>query len=85
MYTMGVDCHPCASKQVQNVRFACREQGLGTEHANAAKGAAGERVEVGFEGCSHMSGEHGHGQGHGHGHGNGKVEVLCKLVQKGAD
>ena len=27
--TMGVDCHPCASKQVQNVRFARREQGLG--------------------------------------------------------
>ena len=29
MDTMGVDCHPCASKQVQNVRFARREQGLG--------------------------------------------------------
>jgi len=29
MDTMGVDCHPCASKQVQNVRFARRDQGLG--------------------------------------------------------
>ena len=29
MDTMGVDCHPCASKQVQIVRFARREQGLG--------------------------------------------------------
>ena len=26
---MDVDCHPCASKQEQIVKFACREQGLG--------------------------------------------------------
>ena len=55
MDTMGVDCHPCASKQVQNVRFARREQ----EWAGpivGAKGAAGERFEVGFEGGLHMSG-----------------------------
>ena len=29
MDTMDVDCHPCASKQEQIVKFACREQGLG--------------------------------------------------------
>ena len=26
---MDVDCHPCASKQEQIVKFACREQGFG--------------------------------------------------------
>jgi hypothetical protein len=56
MDSMGVDCHPCASKQVQNVRFARREQGLGTGPIVGAKGAAGERFEVGFEGGPHMSG-----------------------------
>ena len=29
MDTMDVDCHPCASKQEQIVKLACREQGLG--------------------------------------------------------
>ena len=29
MDTVDVDCHPCASKQEQIVKFACREQGLG--------------------------------------------------------
>ena len=29
MDTMDVDCHPCASKQEQIVKFACGEQGLG--------------------------------------------------------
>ena len=29
MDSMDVDCHPCASKQEQIVKLACREQGLG--------------------------------------------------------
>ena len=29
MDSMDVDCHPCASKQEQIVKFACGEQGLG--------------------------------------------------------
>ena len=57
MDTMGVDCHPCASKQVQNVRFARREQGLGrADRRGKKRRAAGERFEVGLEGGSHMSG-----------------------------
>ena len=59
MDSMDVDCHPCASKQEQIVKFACGEQGLGRagERPSAPKGAAGERVEVGFEGGSQPSGE----------------------------
>ena len=44
---MDVDCHPCASKQEQIVKFACREQGLGravealqSEQLNSADAAA---------------------------------------------
>ena len=53
MFTMDnvdVDRHPCASKQVWIVRFARREQGWGRVQGDAAKAAAGERFEVGFEG-----------------------------------
>jgi len=51
MYTMGVDCHPCASKQVQNVRFARREQGRSSgQKEQLVKGS-----KWGFEGCAHMS------------------------------
>jgi hypothetical protein len=57
MDTMDVDCHPCASKQMQNVRFARREQGLGRADRRGKKGSWCESLEVGFEGCSHMSGE----------------------------
>ena len=53
---MDVDCHPCASKQEQIVKFACREQGL-AGRSSAPKVAAGERVEVGFEGGPHPDGE----------------------------
>jgi hypothetical protein len=49
MDTMGVDCHPCARKQVQNVRFARREQGIGQGRSSGQKEAAGERFEVGFD------------------------------------
>ena len=54
---MGVDWHPCASKQVWIVRFARREQGWGRVQGDAAKAAAGERFEVGFEGGPHPDGE----------------------------
>jgi hypothetical protein len=55
---MDVDCHPCASKQEQIVKFACREQGFWAEGSRGApKGAAGESVEAGFEGGPHPDGE----------------------------
>ena len=49
---MDVDCHPCASKQEQIVKFACGEQGLGRAVERSKKRGAGEMVEVGFEGGS---------------------------------
>jgi hypothetical protein len=39
------------------VRFARREQGLGRADRRGKKGSWCESLEVGFEGCSHMSGE----------------------------
>ena len=52
MDTMDVDCHPCASKQEQIVKLACREQGLGRA-VERSKRSSCERVEVGFEGGPH--------------------------------
>ena len=56
---MDVDCHPCASKQEQIVKFACREQGLGRAVAAHQKEQLekAERVDVGFEGGPHPDGE----------------------------
>ena len=56
---MDVDCHPCASKQEQIVKFACREQGLGraVEALQKEQLEKAERVEVGFEGGPHPDGE----------------------------
>ena len=56
MDTMDVDCHPCASKQEQIVKLACREQGLGRA-VERSKRSSCERVEVGFEGGPHPDGE----------------------------
>jgi len=57
MDSVDVDHHPCTSKQVWIVRFARREQGWGRVQGDAAKAAAGERFEVGFEGGPHPDGE----------------------------
>ena len=57
MDTMDVDCHPCASKQEQIVKFACREQGLGRAVEALQKEQLEKRVEVGFEGGPHPDGE----------------------------
>ena len=55
---MDVDCHPCASKQEQIVKFACREQGLGRAvEALQKEQLENQRVEVGFEGGPHPDGE----------------------------
>jgi len=45
---MDVDCHPCASKQEQIVKFACSEQGLGragerSKRSSWCKGRSGVR------------------------------------------
>ena len=45
---MDVDCHPCASKQEQIVKFACGEQGLGragerSKRSSWCKGRSGVR------------------------------------------
>ena len=46
--TIDVDCHPCASKQEQIVKFACGEQGLGragerSKRSSWCKGRSGVR------------------------------------------
>ena len=37
VFSMDVDCHPCASKQEQIVKFACGEQGLGRAVARSRR------------------------------------------------
>ena len=54
MDTMDVDCHPCASKQEQIVKFACGEQGLGravarSKRSSWCKGRSGVRVRFATE------------------------------------
>ena len=72
MDTMDVDCHPCASKQEQIVKFACREQGLG----RAVEALQKEQLEKGSKWGSREDRTWT---------ANGKVEVLCKLMREGGD
>ena len=71
---MDVDCHPCASKQEQIVKLACREQGLGraVERSNVQK----EQLVKGSKWGSREDRTRT---------ANGKVEVLCKLMREGGD
>ena len=70
---MDVDCHPCASKQEQIVKFACGEQGLGRA------GERSKKKEQLVKGSKWGSREDRTRTA------NGEVEVLCKLMREGGD